>query len=108
MIISSCLSNYSTAPEYGGMYSTVFDIQIFMEALLIEKILLSDEMLEQILQSDPRVEKGKLLGAGIFKVFLEIRVNNFAYGHRGRDLAYTADLFRFPNQNIIMAMLLNF
>lgn len=102
------LSNYNTASGYGGMYSTVFDLQTFIEALLIEKALLSDEMLAQMLQFDPRVENGKLLGVGIFKDFLDQGEDNYAYGHRGRDLAYTADLFWFPRQNTTMALLLNY
>lgn len=102
------LSNYYTASGYGGMYSSVFDLQTFIEALFIQQSLLSPASLEQMLQFSPIVENGKLLGTGIFKDFLFLGEENFAYGHRGRDLAYTADLFWFPNQNTTMAMLLNY
>ncbi len=33
---------------------------------------------------------------GMFKDFLERNPDEFAYGHRERDLAYSADLFYFP------------
>jgi D-alanyl-D-alanine carboxypeptidase len=34
--------------------------------------------------------------------------NEYAIGHRGRDLAYSADLFWFPNQNKSMAIIVNY
>jgi D-alanyl-D-alanine carboxypeptidase len=102
------VSNYNTASGYGGMYSTVFDLQTFIEALLIEKTLVSSFSLEQMLTFSPIIENGKLLGLGTMKDFLSEGETNFAYGHRGRDLAYTADLFYFPSQHTTMAMLLNY
>jgi D-alanyl-D-alanine carboxypeptidase len=102
------LSNYNTASGYGGMYSNVFDLQKFIEALLVDKTLVSPASLEQMLTFSPNVETGKLIGLGTMKDFLSKGEGNFAYGHRGRDLAYTADLFYFPNQRTTMAMLLNY
>lgn len=102
------LSNYYTASGYGGMYATVFDLQTFIEALFIEQTLLSPSSLEEMLQFNPIVENGKLIGTGIMKDFLFLEEDQFAYGHRGRDLAYTADLFWFPNQDITLALLLNY
>lgn len=102
------LSNYNTASGYGGMYSTVFDLQTFMDALLVKKTLLNEASLQQMLTFSPIEETGKLLGLGIMKDFLALGENKFAYGHRGRDLAYTADLFFFPNQQTTMALLINY
>jgi D-alanyl-D-alanine carboxypeptidase len=102
------LSNYNTASGYGGLYSSVFDLLKFIEALLVEKTLLSQSSLDEMLQFDPEVENRKLLGTGIFKDFIDFGENNFAYGHRGRDLAYSADLFYFPHHNTTMVMLLNY
>jgi D-alanyl-D-alanine carboxypeptidase len=102
------LSNYNTASGYGGMYSNVFDLQRFIEALLVEKTLVSPASLEQMLTFSPNIETGKRIGLGTMKDFLSSGESNFAYGHRGRDLAYTADLFYFPNQQTTIAMLLNY
>jgi D-alanyl-D-alanine carboxypeptidase len=102
------LSNYNTASGYGGMYSNVFDLQTFMDAFLIRKTLVSPASLEQMLTFSPIVETGKLIGLGTMKDFIPMGEDKFAYGHRGRDLAYTADLFYFPNQNTTMALLINY
>ncbi|MEX2234520.1 MAG: serine hydrolase [Cyclobacteriaceae bacterium] len=102
------LTNYNTASGYGGMYSSVFDLKVFIEALLIHRTLLSQNSLDQMLQFNEEIENGKFLGAGIFKDFVELDENKYAFGHRGRDLAYTADLFWFPNQNTTMVMMLNY
>ena len=47
-------------------------------------------------------------GLGIFKDFLERPADQFAYGHRSRDLGYTADLFGFPIQDYTMTYLINY
>lgn len=102
------VSNYFTAYGYGGMYSTLADLKVFISALLIDKTLLTEESLQTMLTFNPKVENGKLLGTGIFKDFIDLGEDKYAYGHRGRDLGYTADLFWFPNQNTIMVMFLNY
>lgn len=102
------LSNYNTASGYGGMYSTVFDINVFIDALLIKRTLLTEAMLNEMVKFNPEIENGKLLGTGLFKDFLFLGENKYALGHRGRDLAYTADMFVFPNQQTTMVMFLNY
>lgn len=61
-----------------------------------------------MLTFDPQEENGKLLGAGIFKDFLFLGEGNHAFGHRGRDLAFTVDLFYFPAHGSTMALLVNY
>ena len=102
------VSNYYTASGYGGLYSDVFDLQVFIEALFREQTLLSSSSMEQMLKFTPVVENGRQLGTGVMKDFLFLQEDQYAFGHRGRDLAYTADLFWFPNQDITVAMLLNY
>ncbi len=34
--------------------------------------------------------------------------NEYAYGHRGRDLGYTADMYWFPEQDITMTYFINY
>ncbi|HZX74824.1 MAG TPA: serine hydrolase [Cyclobacteriaceae bacterium] len=105
------LSNWDTGSGngYEGIFSTVMDMHRFMKALFVDKTILSDASLNQMLQfNETIVEARKYLGVGLFKDFIDIKPGLFAYGHRGRDLAYSADLFYFPQQKAIMALEVNY
>ena len=54
------------------------------------------------------VNSNRLLGLGCMKDFLERPSDQFAYGHRGRDLGYSADAFYFPNQDMTLCLLVNY
>jgi hypothetical protein len=56
------------------------------------------------------IETRKLLGVACFKDFIDIGDPNidYAYGHRGRDLAYTADLNYFPEHSATVAIMCNY
>jgi len=105
------LTNYNTGSGngYGGLYSNVFDLQTFIEALVRDRTLISEQSLNQML-TFTQTEEGKFRanGLGIFKDFLERPADQYAIGHRGRDLSYTADMFWFPNQDYTMAYLVNY
>lgn len=105
------LSNWNpgSGNGYGGIYSTVMDLHQFMKALFVDKTILSDASLNQMLEFNETVnESRKYLGVGLFKDFIDLKPGLFAYGHRGRDLAYSADLFYFPQQGAIMALAVNY
>lgn len=105
------VTNFNTGSGngYGGLYSNVFDLQAFIEALVRDKTLLTAGMLDQMLTfGEPEGTTNKRLGLGIFKDFLERAPDQFAYGHRGRDLGYTADMYWFPNQDYTMTYLVNY
>lgn len=105
------LTNYNTGSGngYGGVYTTVFDLQTFIEALVRDKRMLEAETLDQMLTfTKPDDDYNRANGLGIFKDFLERAPEQFAYGHRGRDLGYTADMFWFPNQDYTMTYLINY
>jgi len=105
------LTNYNTGSGngYGGMFSTVFDLQLFIEALLREKTLLDSSSLAEMLTfTDEEPNMHRAMGLGIFKDFLERSSDEYAYGHRGRDLAYSADAFYFPNQDVTMCFIVNY
>ncbi len=105
------VTNFNTGSGngYGGLYSNVFDLQTFIEALVRDKTLLSANTLDQMLTfGEPEGTTNKRLGLGIFKDFLERAPDQFAYGHRGRDLGYTADMYWFPNQDFTMTYLINY
>ena len=105
------VTNFNTGSGngYGGLYSNVFDLQTFIEALVRDKTMLTNETLDQMLTfGEPEGTTNKRLGLGIFKDFLERAPDQFAYGHRGRDLGYTADMFWFPNQDFTLSYLINY
>lgn len=106
------LTNWNTGSGngYGGMYSTVWDMYLLLDALFVKKTLLTQESLDQMLVFNPTVESRKLLGVACFKDFIDIGdpEKNYAWGHRGRDLSYSADLFYFPEHNAIMSLIVNY
>jgi D-alanyl-D-alanine carboxypeptidase len=105
------LTNYNTGSGngYGGIYATVNDMRIFLNALLVSKTILNTSSLQQMLTfTEEEKDAHRSFGMGIFKDFLERAPDEFAYGHRGRDLAYSADLFFFPKNGTIMAFLVNY
>jgi D-alanyl-D-alanine carboxypeptidase len=105
------MTNYNTGSGngYGGLYSNVFDLQTFIEALVRSKTVLSPQSMDQMLTfTAPEGESNRANGLGIFKDFLERAPDQFAYGHRGRDLGYTADMYWFPNQDYTIAYLVNY
>lgn len=106
------LSNWNTGSGngYGGLYSTVEDLAKFIEALYGDKTLVSQNSIDQMLVFHPTIENRKHLGVGCYKDFIDIGnpEKDYAYGHRGRDLAYTADLNYFPIHKATMALMCNY
>jgi D-alanyl-D-alanine carboxypeptidase len=105
------ITNYNTGSGngYGGLYTTVFDLQAFIEALVRNKTILKQESLDQMLTFTKEDETyNRANGLGVFKDFLERGQDQFGYGHRGRDLGYTADMYWFPNQDMTITYLINY
>jgi D-alanyl-D-alanine carboxypeptidase len=106
------LSSYNTGSGngYTGLYSNIFDLAVFIEALMTEKTLLQQTSLDQMLSFNVKEEEGsdRLLGQGAIKDFIHRAAGEFAYGHRGRDLAYSADLFYFPVKDQVMVLIVNY
>ncbi|GAB4277415.1 MAG: serine hydrolase domain-containing protein [Marinilabiliales bacterium] len=90
---------------YGGIYSNVFDLYKFIKALLIDKSILSQESLDEMMEF-VREDENYYCGAGIIKKFTE--KSHYGIGHTGRDLGYNADLFYFPETNQIMIFFVNY
>jgi D-alanyl-D-alanine carboxypeptidase len=106
------LSNYNTGSGcgYTGLYSTVYDLRTFIEALFRSKTLLKQSSIDEMTKFASNIDSRKYLGLGIFKDFIDadFKDDEFAYGHRGRDLAYSADMFYFPNQDVTVTLLVNY
>ena len=93
---------------FSGMFSTAADLSKFLDALLIKKTLLNENSLELMLSfTQDSEEEAVSFGLGIWKDFQDLGADKFAYGHRGREAAYTADLFWFPTHDIMYVMMMN-
>ncbi len=105
------MSNFNTGSGngYGGLYSTIYDMRTFIEALLRDKTLLSPASLEEMLTiTSEDLVSGEAYGVTIRKDFLDRSADEFGLGHRGRDLAYSADLFYFPTRDMTISYLVNY
>ena len=84
---------------YGGVYSTVEDLQKFMNAYYFDKTLISDESMSTMMTFLPEDnDDTNNLGVGIMQKFKNFSPH-LGLGHSGRDLGYSADLFVFPTRN---------
>jgi D-alanyl-D-alanine carboxypeptidase len=84
---------------YGGVYSTVEDLQKFMNAWYFDKTLISEESMAAMMTFLPEDDDDtNNLGVGIMQKFKNFSPH-LGLGHSGRDLGYSADLFVFPTRN---------
>lgn len=91
---------------YGGLYSNVFDLYKFIDLLLIKKTLLLPKSLA-IMETYGKPDDPNEYGYGIMKKFISRGVNA-GYGHSGRDLGYTANVFYFPNKKVTHVFFINY
>ncbi len=91
---------------YGGIYSNVFDLFKFENALFIQQSLLSPKSLS-IMQTYGKKDDTNYYGYGLQKSY--IRPNgDYGIGHKGRDLAYSANLFYFPQKKVTHIFFVNY
>lgn len=84
---------------YGGVYSTVADLEKFMNAYYFDKSLVSEESMATMMTFLPEDgDTGDNLGVGMMQKFKKFSPH-LGTGHSGRDLGYSADLFVFPTRN---------
>jgi D-alanyl-D-alanine carboxypeptidase len=104
------LTPYSTGNGngYTGVYSTVHDLKSFIEALYREETLLNDSSLARMKSFKGNVLDGKKFGLACYKDFLDRGTKEYAYGHRGRDLAYSAGAYYFPEKDVTLTLLVNY
>ena len=82
---------------YGGVFSTVNDLEKFMKAYYYDKTLVSEEGMATMMTFIPEGEFNNL-GVGIMQKFKNFS-SHLGVGHSGRDLGYSTDLFAFPTRN---------
>jgi len=107
------VSNYNTGSGHGytGLYTNVYDLDRFAKALFEDKTLVSQTSLDQMLTFNTMKEEDadRFLGQGTMKDFIEgYPADMYAYGHRGRELGYSADMFYFPEKGITYSLIVNY
>lgn len=111
------VTNFNTGSGngYGGMFANVFDMAAFLQALVVDRTLLSETSLEEMMRFIPEEDPGKIandlfLGSGIMQRWFNQPLGgpDYGIGHTGRDLAYSANSFYFPNHQTICCFLVNY
>jgi len=90
---------------YGGIFSNLFDLYKFADALLIKKTLLKPSSMVYMMTFG-KPDDTNYYGYGTQKSY--IRGADFGIGHKGRDLGYTANLFYFPGKNVLHIFFINY
>ena len=96
---SSCYQDGLRSPA-GGVVSSVWDLKIFIEALLKYRILLSDKSLTEMQTWVPAGIVADGYGLGLF-----IRGNNI--GHTGGVVGYSSEVLYNPVTDVTMVTLVN-
>ena len=91
---------------YGGIYSNLFDLYLFMDALFIRKSLLLPGSLQKMLTYGKQ-DGSNYYGYAVQKSFHD-RGIDYGIGHKGRDLGYTANAFYFPNKGVLHIFFINY
>lgn len=91
---------------YGGLYSNLFDLYKFADALLVKQTLLKPSSWS-LMQTYGMEDEDNRYGYGIQKSYL-VRGINYGIGHKGRDLGYTANLFYYPNRGVLNIFFINY
>ncbi|MBX9783134.1 MAG: beta-lactamase family protein [Chitinophagaceae bacterium] len=91
---------------YVGVYSNLFDLYNFANALFINQTLLKPSSL-QLMQTYEKRDGSNYYGYGLQKSYLDNGID-FGIGHKGRDLGYSANLFYFPNKKVLHILFVNY
>lgn len=91
---------------YGGLFSNIFDLYTFLDALLLKQTLLTPKSLA-LMQTWGVPDGQNQYGYGIMKKFISRGVNA-GIGHSGRDVGYTCNLFYFPQKRVLHIFFVNY
>ena len=98
------VSNIAT----GGMYSNLFDLYKFLDAMLLKKNFLLPKSISIMEFWGLKSDFPNIYGYGIMKKFIYRPEAEWGIGHSGRDLGYTANLFYFPHKSVSHIFLINY
>lgn len=105
------LLNPGSGNGFTGVYSNVYDMYTFMDALLRKRSLLKEESINAILSSFELAQDGSWASSdgAIHDEHRKIlSMDIHAYGHAGGDVGYSANLNYFPHNNTILAACYNY
>ena len=91
---------------YGGIFSTTADLAKFIDALFINKTLISQANLDRManfVQEDTNYFVGE---GSVQKLFGSNRTPGI--GHTGRDLGYVANCFYYPSKKTLIIFFVNY
>jgi D-alanyl-D-alanine carboxypeptidase len=91
---------------YYGIYSNIFDLYSFVDAVLLKKTFLSAKSLNTM-QTWGKTDYISRYGYGIMQKFTN-RGINAGIGYSGRGLGSTANLFYFPNKDVTHIFIINY
>jgi D-alanyl-D-alanine carboxypeptidase len=90
---------------YGGLYSNLFDLNTFIDVVLIRETFLQPASLSRM-KTWGKKDDSNYYGFGIQQSY--IRGTDFGIGHKGRDLGYSANLFYFPGKGVTHIFFVNY
>jgi D-alanyl-D-alanine carboxypeptidase len=91
---------------YGGIFSDVFDMWKFLNAMYLKRTLLSEKSLT-VMNTWGKADDPNRYGYGSMLKWIE-RGADAGIGHSGRDLGYTANLFWHPSRNVSHTFVMNY
>jgi len=90
---------------YGGLYSNLYDLFTFINAVLIRETFLRPESIARM-KTWGKKDDTNFYGYGLQQSY--IRGSDFGIGHKGRDLGYSANLFYFPTRGVTHIFFVNY
>ncbi|MGB3004933.1 MAG: serine hydrolase domain-containing protein [Chitinophagaceae bacterium] len=90
---------------YGGIFSNLFDLYKFIDALFIKQTLLKPTTLTTMFTYGKK-DDTNYYGYGVQKSYMI--GSDFGIGHKGRDLGYSANLFYFPGKGVTHIFFVNY
>lgn len=95
---------------YNGVFSTVWDMHTFIEALFISKTILQQSSLDQMHDFDLYESGSRQSGLGCYRDFIhsDEPETGFSWGYHGNDLAATAEIHYFPKTGTTLVLAVNY
>lgn len=103
------VSNYNTGIAHTAVYSTVYDLDKYLRALLVDKTLVSASTLAQMEDFIPTDDKYDY-GLGLFRKKLghDDAVQRAGIGHTGGEFGYSGKWFYYPDADVTIISLCNY
>ncbi len=103
------VSNYNTGIAHTAVYSTVYDLEKYLDALLISKSLLADTTVAQMTDWVEATQDTEY-GLGLFRRLMGHSTNwdSAGVGHTGGEFGYSGKMFYYPAADVTIISLCNY